>query len=65
MCIRDRLYAGQDHITLPYLADPAVVTKALKMCIRDSPTRAFGVSMDTLFRIAEVLQIPASKLFED
>ena len=31
----------------------------------ESPTRAFGVSMDTLFRIAEVLQIPASKLFED
>ena len=31
----------------------------------ESPTRAFGVSMDTVFRIAEVLQIPASKLFED
>ena len=31
----------------------------------ESPTRAFGVSMDTLFIIAEVLQIPASKLFED
>jgi len=31
----------------------------------ESPTRAFGVSMDTLFKIAEVLKIPASKLFED
>ena len=31
----------------------------------ESPTRAFGVSMDTLFKIAEVLNIPASKLFED
>ena len=26
----NKLYAGQDHITLPYLADPAVVSKALK-----------------------------------
>lgn len=31
----------------------------------ESPTRAFGVSMETLFKIADVLQIPASKLFED
>lgn len=31
----------------------------------ESPTRAFGVSMETLFKIAEVLQVPASKLFED
>lgn len=31
----------------------------------ESPTRAFGVSMETLFRIAEVLQVPVSKLFED
>lgn len=31
----------------------------------ESPTRVFGVSMETLFRIAEVLEIPVSKLFED
>ena len=31
----------------------------------ESPTRAFGVSMETLFKIAEVLEIPVSKLFED
>lgn len=31
----------------------------------ESPTRAFGVSMETMFRIAEVLEIPVSKLFED
>ena len=31
----------------------------------ESPTRAFGVSMETLFRIADVLQVPVSKLFED
>ena len=31
----------------------------------ESPTRAFGVSMETLFKIAEVLAVPASKLFED
>ena len=31
----------------------------------ESPTRAFGVSMETLFKIADVLQVPASKLFED
>ena len=31
----------------------------------ESPTRAFGVSKETLFKIADVLQIPASKLFED
>ena len=31
----------------------------------ESPTRAFGVSMDTLFKIADVLQVPTSKLFED
>ena len=30
----------------------------------ESPTRAFGVSMETLFSIAEVLDIPVSKLFE-
>ena len=27
----------------------------------ESPTRAFGVSMETLFKIAEVLQVPVSK----
>ena len=26
----------------------------------ESPTRAFGVSMETLFKIAEVLQVPVS-----
>ena len=31
----------------------------------ESPTQAFGVSMETLFKIAEVLQVPVSKLFED
>lgn len=31
----------------------------------ESPTRAFGVSMETLFKIAEALNVPASKLFED
>lgn len=30
----------------------------------ESPTRAFGVSMETLFRIAEALEVPVSKLFE-
>ncbi len=30
----------------------------------ESQTRAFGVSMETLFSIAEVLDIPVSKLFE-
>lgn len=31
----------------------------------EGPSNAFGVSMDTLFSIAEALEIPASKLFED
>lgn len=31
----------------------------------ESPTRPFGVSMETLFKIADVLKVPASKLFED
>lgn len=31
----------------------------------ESPARAFGVSMETLFRISEVLDVPVSKLFED
>ena len=31
----------------------------------ESPTRAFGVSMETLFTIAEALDVPVSKLFED
>lgn len=31
----------------------------------ESPTRAFGVSMGTLFKMAEVLEVPVSKLFED
>lgn len=31
----------------------------------ESPTRAFGVSMETMFKMAEVLKIPVSKLFED
>ena len=30
----------------------------------ESPTRAFGVSMETLFAIAEALDVPVSKLFE-
>lgn len=31
----------------------------------ESPTRAFGVSMETLFSIAEALNVPVSKLFEE
>lgn len=31
----------------------------------ESPTRPFGVSMETLFRISEVLEVPVSKLFEE
>ena len=31
----------------------------------ESPTRVFGVSMETLFKIAEALKVPVSKLFED
>ena len=31
----------------------------------ESPTQAFGVSMETLFKIAEVLEVPVSKLFEE
>lgn len=31
----------------------------------ESPTRAFGVSMETLFKIAEVLEVSVSKLFEE
>ena len=31
----------------------------------ESPTRAFGVSMETMFKIAEVLKVPVSNLFED
>ena len=31
----------------------------------ESPTRAFGVSMETWFKMAEVLEVPVSKLFED
>ena len=31
----------------------------------ESPTRAFGVSMETVFKMAEVLEVPVSKLFED
>ncbi len=31
----------------------------------ESPTRAFGVSMETLFAIAEVLDVPEARLFED
>ena len=31
----------------------------------ESPTQAFGVSMETMFKIAEVLEVPVSKLFEE
>lgn len=31
----------------------------------ESPTNVCGTSMETIFRIAEVLNIPPSKLFED
>ncbi len=31
----------------------------------ESPTRPFGTSMETLFKISEVLKVPVSKLFED
>ena len=31
----------------------------------ESPTRAFGVSMEKLFAIAEALDVPPSKLFEE
>lgn len=31
----------------------------------EGPTQAFGASMETMLKIAEVLEIPVSKLFED
>lgn len=31
----------------------------------ESPTRSFGVSMETMFTIAYILNVPVSKLFED
>lgn len=31
----------------------------------ESPTQAFGVSTETMFKIAEVLEISVCKLFED
>lgn len=31
----------------------------------ESPTRPFGVSMETLFDIAKALDVPVSKLFEE
>ena len=31
----------------------------------EGPTRAFGVSMATLFAIAEALDVPVSKLFDE
>jgi len=31
----------------------------------ESPTRAFGVSMEKLFTIADALEVPVAKLFED
>lgn len=31
----------------------------------ESPTRAFGVSMETMFKMAEILKVPVAKLFED
>ncbi len=30
----------------------------------ESPTRAFGVSMETLFAMAEALEVPVARLFE-
>ena len=31
----------------------------------ESPTQAFGVAMETMFKIAEALKVPVSKLFEE
>lgn len=31
----------------------------------ESPTQAFGVSMETMFRISETLNVPVSRLFEE
>ena len=31
----------------------------------ESPTRVCGVSIETLFKIAEALDVPVSKLFEE
>ena len=31
----------------------------------ESPTKPFGVSMEKLFAIADALEVPVSKLFED
>ena len=31
----------------------------------ESPTQAFGVSMETMFKIAEAQKLPVSKLFDE
>ena len=31
----------------------------------ESPTQVFGVSLETLFKIADALKVPVAKLFEE
>lgn len=59
-----RYYRKLRGLTQEAFADKAGISWSYLAKI-ESPTRAFGVSMETLFAIADALNVPVSKLFED
>ena len=62
--LKVQYYRKLRGMTQEALADQAGISWSYLAKI-ESPTRPFGVSMETLFTLAAVLDVPVSKLFED
>ncbi len=62
--LRVQYYRKLKGLTQEALADKLGLSWSYVAKI-ESPARAFGVSMETLFRISDVLDVPVSKLFEE
>ncbi len=62
--LRVQYYRKLLGLTQEAFADKAGISWSYLAKI-ESPTKAFGVSMEKLFAIADALEVPVAKLFEE
>lgn len=62
--LKVQYYRKLQGLTQEAFADKAGISWSYLAKI-ESPTRVFGVSMENIFAIAEALNVPVAKLFED
>lgn len=62
--LKVQFYRKLRGLTQEALADKADISWS-HLAKVESPSQAFGVSMETLFKLGQALDVPVSKFFED